>query len=1770
MQRILKAKYFSLIVLSFLFERSVFAQLTTQTFNCTGSPQSFTVPPCVTSFTVQAWGAGGAGGGWDTYGGSDGGGGAWAQSALLATPGQVFTIIVGCGGSPGAACAGNGPGGAGGYGLGIGGNGGNSGPTGCSGSGGGGGGGSGIMNGATILFVVGGGGGGGGGGNFGGGGDGGGGGFQGGNSSSAPGGILGGSGTTNGLNGASTAGDGAGGGGGGGGLNGGGGGNVPGTDYGGSGGGGGTNLANTSIPAGTGITPGNSGSPSLCGGCAVGGVGAPNGGAAAAGGPGELIISYVIPPPITGTVTSTSGCGASTATVTPGGGVAPYSYLWSPVGGNSNTAILTFSGAYTAFIQDATGCSIGVPAPITVFPVPTLSAVQTNVTCNGLANGSATATAANGTAPYTYAWAPGPPQISLTGIATGLSGGTTYTVGVQDAHGCQDTLSMFISQPAVLQQTLTVTSPICVGASSPFSDAVSGGTAPYTVTWSSGGSGVGAVVTTTVSPIITTTYSASVLDANNCPNTTTGTVVVNALPTVTVNSSTICAGTTGTLTANGASAYTWANAGGLSATTGASVNANPGATTVYTVTGTDINNCVKTATSTVTVNTAPTVTVNSGGFCVGSSLALSAGGATSYTWANAGGLSSTSGSNVTATPASTTVYTVTGDNGTSCTGTATSTVTVNALPLVTVNSGVICIGSSVSLTANAANTYAWTPGGSLSATTGNNVTANPITTTVYTVTGTDINNCVNSATATVTVNPLPTVTVNSGTICVGGILALNSGGANTYALANAGGLSATTGNSVNANPVTTTIYTITGTDINNCVNTATSTVTVNALPTVTANSGPICIGGSMSLNAGGANTYAWANATGLSATSGGTVTASPAATTVYTVTGTDANNCVSTTTSTVTVNPLPVVTIGSNSPVCENQTLNLTSTGGPGYSWSGPNSFASAIQNPTIPVVTTPASGTYTVTITDANTCVKSATVSVVINALPVVTANSSTICLNAFTNLTAVGANTYAWSPATGLSATTGAVVISSPPSTTIYTITGTDANNCVNTGTSTVTVNTLPVVVVPSATMCIGSPTTLTAGGATTYTWAPGTGLSSTTSATVTANPITTTNYTITGSNGCTSTATATVTVNPLPIITASSATVCPTLPGTLNANGAGGAGTYTWSTGATTPSVTITPASTTVYTVVGTDANTCSSFATATITVNPALVLTIGGTSPLCQGATLSLSVTPGVAPWVWNGPNAYISNAQNPSIVNAQPNMSGTYSVAAADANGCTDTAFINITVNPLPLPVASNNSAICANQTINFTGVCPTGTSFSWTGPNSYSVVAQNSNINNAQVNVSGIYTLTVKDANNCVNSDTTLVIVNPNPVVTVNSPFVCIGNSATLTAAGANATYTWTASPDLSSGIGSPVTCTAITTTSYSVTGINLTGCNTTVVSVVTVNPLPIVQVNSNSICFGKNTTLQATGANLYSWSPATGLSNNTGQTVIASPTTSHTYIVTGTDINGCVSKDTSIVKVNPLPSLISSPFTTTGCEPLCVSFSNTGTSTGTYNWNFGDGKSDNTPAPSHCYSHGSFTANVVLTDSNGCVATAASLVVAFPKPIANFYASPQPTTILNPEIKFLDGTSGGAIIQTWNWNFGDGAGFSPVQNPYYTYKDTGSFPVMLTVVSNLGCRDSIVIYVTIDDEYLIYVPNAFTPNFDGINDFFMPKCEGVVDYQLWVYDRWGQLAFHTSDLYQGWDGRHLSKGHEIAPEDVYVWRIETKNKKGEPKLMKGTVSLIK
>jgi hypothetical protein len=425
-------------------------------------------------------------------------------------------------------------------------------------------------------------------------------------------------------------------------------------------------------------------------------------------------------------------------------------------------------------------------------------------------------------------------------------------------------------------------------------------------------------------------------------------------------------------------------------------------------------------------------TAVSSNICDGASTTLNASGATTYTWMP-GNLT---GASISVSPSATTTYTVTGDDPNTCSNTATVTVTVNPIPTIAATPATpdICTGSSDVLTASGGSTYVWSSGG-----TNASETVSPTSMTTYTVTGTDINGCSSTGTVMVMVNPLPTVvaTANSGSICPGASDVLNGSGAANY-LWSSGGTAPTE----TVTPTTSSTYTLTGTDRNGCVNTATVSVTVNPLPTVVANStaAAVCDGSSVTLTGSGAISYTWDN----SVTDG--VAFMPASSLNYIVMGTDANGCMNSDTIMVTVNANPIVDLGNDVTQCGGSVTLDAQNQGATYVWN---------TSATTQTISTSASGTFYVDVMDGNGCTASDTAMITINTPPMVngSATSTTACLSDPT-ITLTG------TPAGGTWSGPGVTTSTFSPSsagvgaqTTTYSFT--DANGCSGTANVVITVS-------------------------------------------------------------------------------------------------------------------------------------------------------------------------------------------------------------------------------------------------------------------------------------------------------------------------------------------------------------------------------------------------------------------------------------------------------------------------------------------------------------------------------------------------------------------------------------------------------------------------------------------------------------------------------------------------------------------------------------------
>ena len=823
----------------------------------------------------------------------------------------------------------------------------------------------------------------------------------------------------------------------------------------------------------------------------------------------------------------------------------------------------------------------------------------------------------------------------------------------------------------------------------------------------------------------TTTYTVS---ASNSGCAATGTVTVTAGSPLTATASaspasTVCAGTNVTLNSTpigGGSPYTYSWTGPNGFTSTAQSPVRNGLTVAdggtYTLVITD--NCATTFTVNVTlvVNPQPTLTVTptSGLFCSGGpGVAITASGSSAtYTWGPAAGLSSTTGANVTATPTVNTTYTATATDGNGCTTTATSVINSGTTPVVSAVSTptAICTGQNAVLTGSVSTpvtycqpTYSNGTGfGDYISSVVMNTLNNPSGAspspyyTLYPASG--------NTTTTLTAGTTYTLTLVAGTWTandVAGWIDFNQNGIlndPTEKLGETDNLGAT--------PASTNIvFTVPVTALNGIARFRVRDVDhggTNDMDPCAAQSSfgetedyiVTIIGGVEP------NTYAWSPATFLSSTTGNPVNVNAATTTTtYTLTGTNVSGCSSTGSVTLTVNPLPTVALSGNNTICAGDSTLLTGTSGGTSQWYF---NGVAIPGATSNTYYADQAGVYNMTKTNLNGCSDSSAtgITIIVNALPVVTASStaSAACAGGMVTLTGSGAVSYVW---------TGGVtdgVPFAPVSTLTYTVTGTGANGCMDTATSTVTVNPLPTVVanVTSTAVCPGTPVTFTGSGAASYVWTGGV------SDGIPFTPSVTDTYTVTGTdgNGCSNTGTVTVTVNPNPIVVANSTAtaVCAGSQVTLSGSGAA---TYVW-TGGVNDGVPFTPVTTDTYTVTGTDANGCTASDMTTVTVNPLpAVMAAASDSLVCPGDSVTFTGN-GAVSYTWN--NGVTDGMPYPVMA------TDTFIVTGTDANGCMDTASVMVNVNALPnvtltLPL---DTACLLLGPVTLGGESPAGGT--WSGP----------------------------------------------------------------------------------------------------------------------------------------------------------------------------------------------------------------------------------------------------------------------------------------------------------------------------------------------------------------------------------------------------------------------------------------------------------------------
>lgn len=879
--------------------------------------------------------------------------------------------------------------------------------------------------------------------------------------------------------------------------------------------------------------------------------------------------------------------------------------------------------------------------------------------------------------------------------------------------------------------------------------------------------------------------------------------------------------------------------------------------------------------------------------CPGGARTLTATGATNYSWAPSTGLSATSGASVVATPAATTTYTVTGGVG-ACTTAATVTVSVNAAPSAITGSLQVC--NNLTTTLNS------TPTGGTWASSNGNVTfgafgvATGVGVGTATVMYTAPTSC--TVTATVTVNALPTVTISGpSSICSGSTGTLSANALTSYSWAPSTGLSCTTCQNPSVLASVPVTYTLTGTNANGCVNTATKSISIDNISLSVSPNKTLCAGSSDTLNANGGSSYTWSPATGLSGTMGATVTASPTATTTYTVTGSIAT-CTATATVTVSVNPLPGVISGTTQ-VCKNLTTTLSSTP-TGGTWN--SSSANATINAS-GVVTGVNAGTASISYTLGTGCFRATTVTV--NDLPVVSiSGANSTCSGSSTSMIGALNSTYAWIPTTSLSCSTCQTVNASPTVTTTYTLTSTNASGCVATATKTITVDNISMTVSPNKTICLGASETLTATGASSYSWLPVTGLSSATTAAVTASPAVTTTYTVTGTNGaCTQAKTVTVTVNAATGEITGTAQWCKGATTTLSCTPTGGTWSSSNATIATVGSLTgiVTGVNGGTANISYTKAG-CSSIKEVTVLATPAIT----GAPSVCVGLTVTLSNALAGGTWSKTVDTFALIDATTGVVTGVNE---GVTTITYTPAIGCPVTRQFTV---GLP-PAFTNGPWVCLNQSMQLSHPIPGGT---WSSSNPARATVDATTGLAYGVSLGNFY-ITYTLGTGC--SRIAEMAVQTFPMTITGGLNLCYGGTTSL--------FNETSSGTWSS---SDTTVATITTSTGTVYGLNagttnitykFQGCYSS--AVLTVNSLPSDIAGPSELCAGADATYSSIpvgGTWLSGTTTKATIDLNTG---VASGVSAGTALITYTaPVTGC--RKTRTILINAQPGVLSG--TTTVC----------------------------------------------------------------------------------------------------------------------------------------------------------------------------------------------------------------------------------------------------
>ena len=1411
------------------------------------------------------------------------------------------------------------------------------------------------------------------------------------------------------------------------------------------------------------------------------------------------------------------------------------SYAWIPNSETTQIITTNVDGDYAVEVTDVNGCKASDTINLKVNDLPVIDLGSDITICPGsLVTLDATSNLAN------YIWNDGTmtQTIDVTDVNAGV-----FNVLVTDTNGCstKDTVEVIVADQ--LYVNLSSDTAFCDGNILTVDAGITAGaTYAWQPTWES----------TQVIDITTSgTYSVLVTDSMGCSGEDTIIVTVNLNPTVDLGPDVrVCPDFHSLFTVGSV----WSSVLWNDASTGDDLTVNTVGT--YYVDVIDVNGCTATDTADFKFFSGATIDLGSDiTICPGTTASFDAGTFASYTWQDATG-------NQTYTGNIEEVVYVDVMDADGCIASDTAEIFMaTSLPINLGNDTAVCDGETVMLDAGypvTGYTFSWNTGETTPTITVNS-------TGIYGVEVEDITGCSGSDSIVVIVNLNPTVDLGPDvTVCPDFDSLFTVGSSWTTVLWN----DASTAGDLTVNTAGT--YYVDVTDANGC--SATDTADFNFFRGATVDLGSditICPGTTASFDAGTFTTYTWQDATG------NQTYVVDVASVVY-VDVLDFDGCIASDTAEIFMAISLPVDLGNDTAVCEGETVTISS----GYPSVGYTFLWNTGE--TTNEITKGTVGVYGVLVQDVNGCAGGDTMNLAINLLPVVDLGIDKAICEGMSESFDAGTR---WSTIIWNTLETSQVI--DVDSTANYIVSVTDINGCEASDTALLTVNINPIVALGNdQTVCPGSKALFDAGIYVGYVWQDGTTTNSYSSSIEEQVYVT-----VTDVNGCIGRDTAEIFVrNALLVDLGPDLDTCAGNTIDLLSGYSVTFNTFVWNTLETTDNITVNASGT--YFVDVTDKNGCTGNDTVEIIVHANPIVDLGNNQSICDGDTTTFDAAIFTS-YVWS------DFTVNQTLTKW---TSGTYSVVVTDVNGCVGIDEVDLIINANPTVSIGNDVEVCPGNDVTFSTVQNGFASYVWQdlstdetftaldpqevsvlvtdgngctavdtaeltnlpaldvvlpidqtlcegetfeitipgfNPNTHTYLWSNGSMNSSiTVGTSDSYNVFVSNGGGCAGYDEIDVTVNPNPIPVVKDTSVCEGEVATMTT-GNYVSYSWS-SRDNTQTIN--VTSEAV----YTVTVVDTNNCSGSGSGVFSINAKPVIPAYADRVaCEGEVITLTPQlPLGTYTWKP----NGETTATLDITETGTHEVVVMNG--NGCKDSINIFASYNSIPSIDLGPDVII-CEGESAIIGNNSGS-GTVTWNIGL-VSDSLETTVE----GIFIATI--TDVNGCMnQDEIEVNVSFnPIPLAT-----SDTVVCMQEIGELALNVVASSRDEVLWSNGESSNdiIIDIEGTYYvTATNADGCTGMDTVVVDRKCISE------------IYVPNAFTPDYDGINDGFGPQGVNITNFDFYVFNRWGEQIFHSTSMDDKWDGK---VNGNIVPIDVYVWKIfyRTEEDYGglKPRQKVGTVTVLR